>query len=105
MAYASTLNVRLLTRLSLRGFNMSSAIGKQKLVQKRSQRKSPGVQSPKQTAKKDRKSKVFPWKLLFGVVAIISVMTLLSNPIDPNLIRDGSSKNNQSGLNSISLGK
>ena len=105
MAYALTLNVRLLVCLTLRGFHMSSAIGKQKLVHKRSQRKKPSVQSPKQTAKKDSKSKVFPWKLLFGVVAIISVMTLLSNPIDPNSIRDESSKDNQSSLNGFSLGK
>ena len=84
---------------------MSSVIGKQKLVHKRSQKKSPGVQSQKQTAKKDLKSKVFPWKLLFGVVTIISVMALLSSPIDPNSIRGESPKNNQSGLNGFSLAK
>ena len=95
----------LLCCLTSRGFDMSSAIGKQKSVHKRTRRKNPNIQSPQQTTKQGNRSKALPWKLIFGVVAIISVMTLLSNPIDPNLIRDGSSKNNQSGLNSISLGK
>ena len=76
---------------------MSPAAGKQK--------KAFGEQNPKQKVKKSRKSRTFPWKLLFGVVAIISVVTLLSNSLDQNSIRGESSKNNQNGLNGFSLGK
>ena len=84
---------------------MSSTTRRQKSVFKRSQKKAVNEQKPKQKIKKAVKSKVFPWKLLFGVVAIISVMTLLSNPVDPSFDSNESSKSNRSGLNGFSLEK
>ena len=75
------------------------------IVERKSQRANPVAQIQKPTAKKASRSKIFPWKLLFGVLAIVSAMALLSNPIDQNSIGKGSSQINQGSLNGFSLGK
>ena len=85
---------------------MSSAIGERKSEFKRSAKQAPKGQKSKSSRKKISSSKPFPWKLVFGAIAIIGVMALLSNPIDPNAIKDGSTaKIAQSGLNGFSLEK
>jgi len=85
---------------------MSSAIAERKSGFKRSAKQAPKGQKSKLARKKINSSKPFPWKLVFGAIAIIGVMALLSNPIDPNAIKDESTaKIAQSGLNGFSLEK
>ena len=53
-----------------------------------------------------KRSKPFPWKTVFGAIAILGVMVLLSSPNDPGAIKGGSSaKTAQDGLSGFSFGK
>ena len=85
---------------------MSSVIAEQKSGFKRGAKQAPKGQKSKLARKKINSSKPFPWKLVFGAIAIIGVMILLSNPIDPNSINNRSSADTgQGGLNGFSLEK
>ena len=49
---------------------------------------SSAVAEKKRGNKRDSaKSKPSPWLVVFGAIAIISLMFFLSNPIDPNAIK------------------
>ena len=85
---------------------MSSSIAERKSGFKRSAKQAPKGQKSKLARKKINSSKPFPWKLVFGAIAIIGVMTLLSNPIDPNSVKNRSSADiDQSNLGGFSLEK
>ena len=85
---------------------MNSAIVERKSGFKRSAKQIPKGQKSKSSRKKINSSKPFPWKLVFGAIAIIGVMTLLSNPIDPNSVKNRSSADtDQSSLAGFSLEK
>ena len=82
---------------------MGSAVAEKKSVNRKSQKQVSKVQKSKLMGNKIGRSKPFPWKLVFGVVVIIGVMALLSNPIDPNSFKNGSSKTDQGGLSGFTL--
>ena len=85
---------------------MSLAIADKKPVNKSSAKQESRGQKFKLASNKVSRSKPFPWKLVFGAVAIIGAMALLSNPINPNSIKNGSpAKTGHSGLNGFSLEK
>ena len=106
MFYAFHTILDLLRHSTLRGFYMSSAIAERKSRFKRSAKQAPKGQKSKLARKKIISSKPFPWKLVFGAIAIIGVMTLLSNPIDPNTVKNRSSADiDQGSLSRFSLGK
>ena len=85
---------------------MNSAIAERKSGFKRSAKRTPKGQKSKSSRKKTSSSKPFPWKLVFGAIAIIGVMTLLSSPIDPNSVKNRSSTDtDQSSLGGFSLDK
>ena len=85
---------------------MSLAIADKKPVNKSSAKQESRGQKFKLASNKVSRSKPFPWKLVFGAVAIIGLLALLSNPIDPNSMKNRSSaKTNQSSLNGFSLEK
>jgi hypothetical protein len=85
---------------------MGLAIVANKPGKKRSKRQVSVGKKSKISNHKVSGSKPFPWKLIFGAVAIISVMALLSSPIDPNSIKNGSSGNSgKTGLGGFSLEK
>ena len=106
MFYAFHTILDLLRHSILRGFYMSSAIAERKSRFKRSAKQAPKGQKSKLARKKIISSKPFPWKLVFGAIAIIGVMTLLSNPIDPNSVKNRSSADTDlSSLNGFGLEK
>ena len=85
---------------------MGLAIVANKPEKKRSERQVSVGKKSKISNHKVSRSKPFPWKLIFGAVAIIGVMALLSSPIDPNSIKNGFSSNvGKSGLSGFSLEK
>ena len=85
---------------------MGLAVAEKKPIKKRSERQISVSKDSKLARNKVPKRKSFPWKLVFGAVAIIGLMTFLSNPIDPNSIKNVSSSNvDKSGLSGFSLEK
>lgn len=85
---------------------MGLAVAENKPIKKRSKREVFVGKKSKPARNKISKRKPFPWKLVFGAVAIIGLMTFLSNPIDPDSIKNGSSGNaGKSGLSGFSLEK
>lgn len=85
---------------------MSVATAEQKSGSRRSAKQASKGQKSKLARKKVNSSKLFPWKLLFGAIAIIGVMALLSSPIDPNSVKNRSSTDtDRSALNGFSLEK
>ena len=85
---------------------MSVATAEQKSGSRRSAKQASKGQKSKLARKKVNRSKPFPWKLVFGAIAIIGAMALLSNPIDSNSFKHRSSTDtDQRGLNGFSLEK
>lgn len=84
---------------------MNVAITEKKPRTKRSKRPAPQSQQPKRAQVRVAKSNAFPWKMVFGVFAILGVMTLLFSPNDPNSIKAGSSGETSQEASFLSLAK